>query len=104
MRRVRAAVLAAGLLGSALYRVPPGYYSAPLAARARTLRCPVDRLCKTLVLENVALPPTATPRPGDPLGRQRFIAVLLQYTTRLWTCPRWSARCARRTAAHPPAT
>lgn len=83
VQRVRAAALAAGLLGAALYRVPPGYYSTPLAARARTLRCPADRLCKTLVLENVALPAAAAPRTEDPLGRQRFIAVVLQYTTRL---------------------
>lgn len=82
VRRVAANVAARRLLGAALFRVPADYYGRPLAERAALLRCPVDRLCKTIVLENTAAPAGAA-APDAPLGSQRYVAVVLQYVTRL---------------------
>jgi prolyl-tRNA editing enzyme YbaK/EbsC (Cys-tRNA(Pro) deacylase) len=81
VRRVAADVAASRLLGAALFRVPADYYSRPLAERATLLGCPVDRLCKTIVLENAAAPAAAAA--DAPLGSQRYVAVVLQYVTRL---------------------
>lgn len=85
--RVEAALLASRVVGSALYRVPADYYDWPLARRGKELACTPERLCKTIVLENATAPnPGAV---GDvsllPLGQQRYIAVLLQYVTKLDT-------------------
>lgn len=84
LQRVAADLLARGALGCQLYRTPmsgDAYYARPLPERAAVLGCPPDRLCKTLVFVNTAN--EATTSPGAPLGRQRFVAVLLQYQTKL---------------------
>jgi prolyl-tRNA editing enzyme YbaK/EbsC (Cys-tRNA(Pro) deacylase) len=72
-------------VGSALYRVPATYYDWPLARRAQELACTPDRLCKTIVMENAGAAAGAVGDPSLPLGQQRFIAVVLQYVTRLDT-------------------
>lgn len=77
--RVQAALQA--LPGSALLRVPAGYYALQLRERARLLQAPVAALCKTLVLENAG--GSAVGDPGAPLSQQRYLAVIVQYTARL---------------------
>ena len=63
----RAAAALRALPGSALLRVPPGYYGLPLARRAALLRAHPATLCKTLLLVHAA-------------GR---VAVVVQYAARL---------------------
>ncbi len=86
LARVKAAALRVGLPGTALFRVPPGYYDTPLASRAALLACPPAHLCKTIVLEHVGVPEGGLAAVGDlgaPLSRQRYLAVILQYVARL---------------------
>lgn len=82
---MEAAVAAAGLTGTALFRVPADYYDRPLSARADILNCPVDRLCKTLVFLNESAGTTTDVASLTPetAGRSRYIAVVLQYITKL---------------------
>jgi prolyl-tRNA editing enzyme YbaK/EbsC (Cys-tRNA(Pro) deacylase) len=78
--RVVADATAKGVLGSALYRVPPDYYDRPLAARAQLLGCPPDRLCKTIIFENAS----GTAEGGDvPLHSARYLAVVVQYVAKI---------------------
>ena len=79
LSRVRAAL--ARLPGAALLRVPKTYYELPLRSRAQLLCCSPHRLCKTLVFENPA--GDAAAGPSAPLGAQRHLAIVLQYTHRL---------------------
>ena len=79
LTRVRAAL--ARLPGAALLRVPKNYYDLTLRSRAQLLCCSPHRLCKTLVFENPA--GDAAAAPSAPLGAQRHLAVVLQYTHRL---------------------
>jgi prolyl-tRNA editing enzyme YbaK/EbsC (Cys-tRNA(Pro) deacylase) len=84
--RVHTGMLASNMVGAAMYRVPGDYYSRSLAWRARLLGggCTTHHLCKTLVLENTS---TATPLVVDdlsaPLSMQRYVAVVVQYTSKL---------------------
>lgn len=82
VQRCAAAVMASGYVGCALYQVPAGYYDKALAQRAAVLDCPVERLCKTLVLVNEAVK-DATFIVDKPLGQQRFIAIVIQYNSKL---------------------
>lgn len=66
--------------GAALFRVPADYYDRPLASRAAILGCPIDRLCKTIVLEN---PAGTTTDPRAPLGTVKYVAVIIQYVAKL---------------------
>ena len=72
---------AAGVVGSALVRVPADYYDRPLAARAALLQSHPATLCKTIVLKNGAA--TATLDPGAPLGAALYVAIVMQYVARL---------------------
>jgi hypothetical protein len=74
---------APALLGCALVRVPSDYYARPLAARAGLLGCGPSSLCKTIVLENLAPGATVVDDLSAPLYRQRYVAVVLQYVTKL---------------------
>lgn len=89
--RVSAAVTRDGMLGCALLRVPPDYYSRSLAQRAVLLGAPTAHLCKTIVFEQGApsTPSASSAAPlvvGDataPLARQRYVAVIVQYSARI---------------------
>lgn len=80
--RVKSTLLSKRVAGAALFRVPRDYYDHPLAARAAILGCPIDRLCKTIVLEN---PAGTSTDPRAPLGTVKYIAVIIQYVAKLDT-------------------
>lgn len=90
-RRVAADLLAKGVLGATLFRVPGDYYSQSLSQRAKLLGSSVDRLCKTLILENLAAAaPSAPPVPcvltdRSHLPRSRYLAVVVPYVQKLDT-------------------
>jgi prolyl-tRNA editing enzyme YbaK/EbsC (Cys-tRNA(Pro) deacylase) len=78
--RVIADAQARSVLGAALYRVPSHYYSLSLTTRASLLGCPADRLCKTLLFENL----NGTALGGDAeLYRARYFAVIVQYVAKV---------------------
>jgi prolyl-tRNA editing enzyme YbaK/EbsC (Cys-tRNA(Pro) deacylase) len=74
-RRVEAAFLALGLRGSAIFHLPG---SLPLARRAAALAAPPDRLCKTLIFENLA-----AAAPGAAATTPRYVALIVQYVARV---------------------
>ena len=89
--RVEADIARKGILGTIIYRVPHDYYELPLVQRAKLLSSPVERLCKTLVLENVG-PSSLLPRASLPLDwtknkaflpQSRYIAVVVPYVQKL---------------------
>jgi prolyl-tRNA editing enzyme YbaK/EbsC (Cys-tRNA(Pro) deacylase) len=75
-RRVAAVARERRACGAALFRVPPEYYSLPLSERAALLCCPMDRLCKTIVLQF----DSATPPAGF---AGKYVAVMVQYAAKL---------------------
>lgn len=79
--RVRDDALRRGLLGCALARVPPHYYSLPLVDRAALLQCPASRLCKLLLFANSSS--AATDAVAAPISRARYVGVVLQYGSKL---------------------
>lgn len=95
LARVRTAL--SGIPGSALYRVPPHYYSLPLRARARILCCSPHQLCKTLIFESPVpfaggpshnlvlktLIDSGVPAADAPKPLPSRVAVVVQYTHRL---------------------
>lgn len=90
--RVADDLLSKGVLGAVLFRVPPDYYSLSLPQRAKLLGSPVDRLCKTLILENVLVAAASTPveplvagwsTDRSLLPRLRYLAVVVPYIHKL---------------------
>lgn len=75
------AALQAGFPGSALVQVPATYYSLTLPQRAALLSSPVTTLCKTLVFKSSV--GTVVGDPGAPLPTQKYLAVILQYTSKI---------------------
>lgn len=82
-KRVENALLATKVKGSKIVSTPLSYYQLSLNQRAELLKCPVDRLCKIIILEN-SIGEVACD-PSKPLYQQKFIGVILQYITKLNT-------------------
>lgn len=88
--RVESDLLSQNILGAVLFKVPQDYYERTLSARAAILASPADRLCKTLILENVASSaraprhsrPLALTRDDD-LSTSRYVAVVVPYLHKL---------------------
>jgi prolyl-tRNA editing enzyme YbaK/EbsC (Cys-tRNA(Pro) deacylase) len=70
----RVAAALRGVAGAALFRVAEGYYSLPLAARARQLGCGASALCKTLAFDVAG---------AHRLGAARTILVIVRYVDRV---------------------
>jgi prolyl-tRNA editing enzyme YbaK/EbsC (Cys-tRNA(Pro) deacylase) len=83
--RVENDILIKGIRGAAIIRVPSHYYSLTLSQRANLLCTSPDRLCKTLIMENVLVSehPTECDWAAGTLTKSKYIAVVLQYTHKL---------------------
>lgn len=72
------------LPGSALYKVPSDYYTHSLQWRANLLGCPTDRLCKTIIFENLSLGNDGVTNNLEvPLYRQKYVAIIVQYISKV---------------------
>jgi hypothetical protein len=80
--RVARDLLKRGVLGSALVKVPADYYDRSLKARAEILTTIPEKLCKTIVLKNSV---GTTTDPSADVAQHQYIAVVLQYVSKLAT-------------------